>query len=415
MKDDLRIIEEPAERIAYKVSELTRKIRKVLEQSIGYVWVEGEISNFTRHSSGHIYFTLKDEHAQLKCVIWRSVRLHFPYEDPDGMKVIAQGFITVYERGGLYQLNVESLRPLGMGELQIAFEKLKKKLLDEGLFDTSLKKAIPPYPRCIAIVTSPTGAAIKDMISVISRRYPLVSMILAPVRVQGEGAAREIASALEYLNRWGEPDVIIVGRGGGSLEDLWAFNEEITARAIYESRIPVVSAVGHEIDFTIADFSADLRAPTPSAAGELVVPDILELKGRVNGYARSLTAHSSRHLARSAQRLSALSSSYGLRRLEGRLREVMQYLDTLGRGMITNIEKKQSMHGSALCELAGKLNVLSPMNTLKRGYSITRKLPDGDIVRDSRQVKRGSSVGVMLAVGSLRCSVDEVETVGGGS
>lgn len=399
----------PESREIYRVSELTRQIRKVLEASFGMVWVEGEISNFTRHSSGHIYFTLKDENAQIRCVIWRNVRLHFPYSDPDGMKVVAFGAVTVYEKGGQYQLSVEAIEPLGVGELQLAFERLKTKLAAEGLFDVARKKPLPAFPRNIALVTSPTGAAVRDMISVITRRFPLAEIVLFPVKVQGEGASDEIAAALDYLNSWGGPDCIIVGRGGGSLEDLWAFNEETTARAIARSRIPVVSAVGHEIDFTIADFTADLRAPTPSVAGELVAPDRAELLAKIRRLAKTMATNMLRHGTRRLQALASLSSSYGLRRLEGKIRESMQRLDMLARALVSSWVQRLATRKAALEGLSGKLDVLSPMNTLRRGYSITRKLPGGEILRDSSRVSPGSSVGVVLAKGRLMCTVDNVE------
>ena len=399
----------------YKVSELTSRIRKILEDGIGYVWVEGEISNFIRHSSGHIYFTLKEKNAQLKCVVWRSVRINLPHEDPNGLKVVARGSITVYERGGQYQLTVEAIKPLGIGELQQAFEKLKKSLAAEGLFDTSVKKSIPAFPECIALVTSPTGAAVRDMISVISRRYPFGQLVLAPVKVQGEGASSAVANALRYLNQWGEPDVIIVGRGGGSIEDLWAFNEEETARAIFDSRIPVISAVGHEIDFTIADFVADLRAPTPSVAGELVVPDITEIHARLQVMSRTICSHMERNLSRCSQKLSAMSSSYGLRRIEGRIRESMQYVDSLSRRMSTAVCSKIQSVNSQLSELVAKVHILSPERTLERGYSITRRLPGGEIVRDPSLVPPGSSVTIRLARGGLECTVDSMSVDGGGS
>jgi exodeoxyribonuclease VII large subunit len=400
----------PESHEVYRVSELTREIRKILEASFGYVWVEGEISNFTRHSSGHIYFTLKDENAQLRCVVWRTAKLHFPYDDPDGMKVVAFGAVTVYEKGGQYQLSVEAMKSLGVGELQLAFEKLKAKLAALGLFDPARKKPIPAYPRQVALVTSPTGAAVRDMISVITRRYPLVEIVLFPVKVQGEGASGEIAAAIDYLNLWGGPDVIIVGRGGGSLEDLWAFNEEATARAIARSRIPVVSAVGHEIDFTIADFTADVRAPTPSVAGELVVPDRADLMARVQRLSRAITTNMLRHLARRSQELLSLFSSYGLKRLEGRLRESMQRTDNLARALLSAVVRRLETRKAALEGFSGKLEVLSPMNTLKRGYSITRSLPDGEILRDSSHVSPGSPVAVVLAKGKLLCTIDDIET-----
>ena len=259
------------------ITELTRQIKFSLESSFPRVWVEGEISNFKQHTSGHLYFTLKDEGAQLSALMWRSRVANLTFQPEDGMKVIARGSITVYPPRGNYQLDVDQIQPLGLGELQLAFERLKQKLDAEGLFDAEHKKPIPEFPECIGLVTSETGAALQDIRSVLSRRHPSVEVVLAPVRVQGAGAAEEIADAIKYLNQYGGIDVLIVGRGGGSLEDLWAFNEEVVARAIYASKIPIISAVGHEIDFSIADFVADLRAPTPSAAAELVVRDRTEL------------------------------------------------------------------------------------------------------------------------------------------
>ncbi len=260
------------EKQVLSVSDITRQIKNSLELRFPRVWIQGEISNFKRHTSGHLYFTLKDEGAQISATMWRSRAGTLLFGPEDGMKVIARGGITVYPPRGSYQIDVDQLTPLGVGELQIAFERLKQKLVAEGLFDEGRKRPLPELPSRIGIITSETGAALHDIRTVLNRRFPAIEVLLIPVRVQGPGAAEEIASAVKDMNRYGKIDVMIVGRGGGSLEDLWAFNEEIVARAIYASEIPVVSAVGHEIDFTIADFVADLRAPTPSAAAEMVVP-----------------------------------------------------------------------------------------------------------------------------------------------
>ncbi|HXX64370.1 MAG TPA: exodeoxyribonuclease VII large subunit, partial [Bacteroidota bacterium] len=264
------------------VTELTRHIKQVLELGFPQLSVQGEVSNFKRHTSGHVYFTLKDEGAQLSCVLWRSRAATMHFLPGDGLKVVASGRISVYEVRGSYQLDVQSIRPVGVGELQAAFERLKKKLAEEGLFDEARKRALPPFPRRIGIITSATGAVLHDMMNVFRRRFPSLEVILSAVRVQGAGASEEIVQALDAFNEFGPPDVVILARGGGSLEDLWPFNEEPVARAIARSRAPVVSAVGHETDFTIADFVADLRAPTPSAAAELVVPDRRELLENVS-------------------------------------------------------------------------------------------------------------------------------------
>ena len=268
----------------WSVSEVNRLVKQILESQFLPMWVAGEISNFTRHSSGHLYFSLKDEKSQLKCVMFRSAAARLQFQPSHGMQVTAYGSLGVFEAQGSYQLYVEAIRPAGLGALHQAFEALKKKLNEEGLFDAARKKALPRFPKKIGIITSPTGAAIRDIVNVISRRYPLVKLLLYPAKVQGPGSAGEISSGIKYFNSMqseSRPDLLIAGRGGGSLEDLWAFNEEIVARAIANSEIPIVSAVGHEIDFTIADFVADIRAPTPSAAAELSVPDINEIQIRL--------------------------------------------------------------------------------------------------------------------------------------
>jgi exodeoxyribonuclease VII large subunit len=264
-------------RQALTVSDLTRKIKQILESGFPSIAVQGEISNLKRHSSGHLYFTMKDENAQLPCVMWRSRASVLSFMPEDGAKVIAGGRLTVYEVRGSYQLDVQSIRPLGVGELQAAFEQLKKKLEAEGLFDAARKRPLPEYPKRIGVVTSPSGAVLQDMKNVFRRRFPGVELIMIPVRVQGAGAAAEIAEAVDDMSGYASLDLVIVARGGGSLEDLWPFNEEIVARAIARCRVPVVSAVGHETDYTIADFVADVRAPTPSAAAEMVVPDRREI------------------------------------------------------------------------------------------------------------------------------------------
>jgi exodeoxyribonuclease VII large subunit len=316
----------------YTVSEITRQIRRSLEEEFPLVRVEGEVSNFTAHSSGHLYFSLKDEGAQLRCVMFRSRRRRMIGPLPsNGMAVRALGQITVYERSGQYQLSVIELRPAGIGALARAFEELKHRLAEEGLFDAVHKQPIPKFPGRIGVVTSPTGAAVRDIIRIIGRRFPLARLILAPVQVQGEGAAREIALAIERMNRHRLADVLIVGRGGGSMEDLWAFNEEVVARAIFSSAIPVISAVGHEIDFTIADFVADLRAPTPSAAAELVVPDRQELAGVIAGARQRLLSAAAGRIGRQRERVVTLVRSYGLRRPADLIAGRMQRLDELER------------------------------------------------------------------------------------
>ncbi len=289
------------------VAQLTQQIRLLLEEQVGEVWVEGEISNHRLHSSGHQYFTLKDERSQIQCVLFRGSGARLGQPLRDGVQVQIFGEVTVYEQRGNYQIIVQLVQPKGVGSLQARFEALKRKLAEEGLFDEEWKKPIPRFPRVVALVTSPTGAAIRDMLNILTRRAPWLRLLVFPVRVQGQGGEAEIARAVELLNRAEEiglprPDTIVVGRGGGSLEDLWNFNEEIVARAIYESEIPVISAVGHEIDFTIADFVADLRAPTPSAAAELLAPDGAELRRHLDAMQRSLSQRLDSHAGAASAR-----------------------------------------------------------------------------------------------------------------
>jgi len=329
----------------FTVGELTRQIRGILETRFGAVWVQGEISNYKLHPSGHQYFTLKDQRAQIACVIWRDTML--PPRQPlvDGTQVQVYGTVTVFEARGQYQLNVQILQPRGLGLLQAKFEALKRKLQAEGLFAPERKRPLPKFPRRIGIVTSPTGAAIRDMLNVLRRRAPWLQILISPVRVQGSGAAQEIAVAIRELatpnEAWEPLDLIVVTRGGGSIEDLWEFNEEIVARAIFNSTVPIVSAVGHEIDFTICDFVADLRAPTPSAAAELIVPDIIDLHRRIDGCARGLA-----------------------RQLLNRVRDAQQRLDHAREILRRCLAHKIDSYKRGLLHVAAALQARSPAREL---------------------------------------------------
>lgn len=391
----------------YSVSELTRQIKEVLETSFPRLWVEGEISNFKHHSSGHFYFTLKDEKAQIRCAMWRFRAQNLPFRLEDGMKVLVQADLQVYEQGGSYQLIVQQLQPSGIGALQLAFEQLKKKLFNEGLFEESRKRPIPAYPERIGVITSPTGAAIRDIVSVIRRRFPSVEILLYPVRVQGPGAAQEIARAIEIFNEFGEIDVLIVGRGGGSLEDLWAFNEEVVARAIYNSRIPVISAVGHEIDYSIADFVADRRAPTPSAAAELVVRDRRELAGVLAYYQEKLATTLQNKIQNHRDKLRQFQRSYAFRRPEDLVYQKIQRLDELSRHIDTAMQHQLKTRRQRLEILQKQLRALSPQAVLNRGYSICYK--DGEVVRDVKQVQVLDMVQVKLARGQF---ISQVQLIG---
>jgi exodeoxyribonuclease VII large subunit len=387
------------------VTELTRRIKSLLERGIPTIVLQGEISNFKRHTSGHMYFTLKDEHAQIAAVLWRSrtAFLRFPLED--GMSVIVTGKLSVYEPRGSYQIEIYSIRPLGIGELQQAFERLKRLLHAEGLFDPAHKKSLPAYPERIALVTSPDGAAFHDILHILNRRFPALEVILRPVRVQGPGAAKDIADAIREINRLGNVDVMIVGRGGGSLEDLWAYNEEVVARAIYASNVPVISAVGHEIDFTIADLVADLRAPTPSAAAELVVKAreaVLESMYQYWYHMRELV-HT--RLAEQKEEIRYLLNSYGFHKPVDTLRHSGQRIDELEKDLVTAIHRRLTLSRFSADSLRQRLLALNPEMTLKRGYTIVSR--DGVIVTSSLIPAENDVLDIRFHDGVVRSTVRE--------
>ena len=391
------------------VSELTRNIKENLEAGFSNLWVEGEVSNVRVPSSGHLYFTLKDAESQLKCVMFRHVNQSLKLGLKDGLLVIDCGGITVYEKRGDYQLLVEVLEPKGRGALQLAFEQLKEKLEKEGLFRDEHKKAIPLLPMRIGVVTSPTGAAIRDILNVIGRRFSRVHVIINPVRVQGEGAAEEIAAAIQEFGDMGDVDVLIVTRGGGSIEDLWAFNEEVVARGIFRCRIPVISAVGHEIDYTIADFVADLRAPTPSAAAELVVAEGSKLLERVSTARERITFTVRAYLSTLTDRGKTLQEGYGLRSFEDRLNQFVQQTDDLGESLKLRMETLIQLQKSYLENMAGKLIALGPESVLGRGYSIVWRLPERKIIRDAATIEEGDRVEVKVQHGSFISKVEKIK------
>jgi exodeoxyribonuclease VII large subunit len=439
-----------ADRAVLTISQLSQQLAAVMEEKFPAVWVEGEISNFKVYSSGHAYFTLKDEGAQLRCVLFRTRARRVRFEPKDGLHVLAFGAVEVYPQRGEYSLVVELLEPKGLGALQLAFDQLKQRLQAEGLFDPVRKRPLPRFPRKIGVVTSPSGAALRDILRVIGRRFGEIHIVVAPARVQGEGAAAEVAQAVRELNALGGVDVIIVGRGGGSMEDLWAFNDEMLARTIIASKIPVISAVGHEVDFTIADFVADVRAATPSNAAELVVKEkravvesLADLTVRLSrGMSRTLTTHRQR-LTRVQDRRVLTDPGRPLRDLarrldDARLRLRQAALAALGRGehrvalatrglralspvararngrrALIDLEGRlqRGAHGvldrarHRLGVGAGRLDSLSPLAVLSRGYSLTRTT-DGRIVRAWRDVAAGDGVRVLLHEGSLDCRVD---------
>jgi exodeoxyribonuclease VII large subunit len=391
------------------VSELTRQVKQLLEEQFSDVWVSGEVSNYTRASSGHIYFTLKDEKAVVRAVLFRGYQQGVKFEIENGLHLIVHGSVSVFEKRGEYQIIVDLLEPEGLGALQLAFEQLKERLQKEGLFDASKKKPIPPFPDTVGVVTSETGAAIRDILNVIGRRYSGVRVVVYPTLVQGEEAASRIAEAIGTANRRGEADVLIVGRGGGSLEDLWPFNEELVARAIHESRIPVISAVGHEIDITIADFVADARAPTPSAAAEIVVKNRRELlKSYMDLHAR-LFASIDRTVTTRSEQISRFTVETLEMKLKRLVREKQMTVDDLARSLGSALESALTRMRGRFEQAVGKLHVLSPLGTIARGYSITSRTRDDRVVISIRDVRADEFIRSRLADGYLQSRVTKAE------
>lgn len=397
----------------WTVAELTGEISLTLAQNsdLRNCWVSGELSNFKHHRpSGHWYFTLKDETACLKGVMFRLKAEKVPFVPSDGMRVLVRGNVRLYERDGTLQLYAEEMEPAGLGELYLAFEQLKKRLAEEGLFDQSRKKTIPRYPRKVGIVTSPTGAALRDILHIMGRRYPTMSWVLAPAAVQGEGAPAEIARAIARMNRYDGVDVLIVGRGGGSLEELWAFNTEVVARAIAASRIPVIAAVGHETDVTIADYAADLRAPTPSAAAELAVPLLSDLQDSLYRAKDRLKKGMSRQLEDKARILNRLALSKPLQDPFWRIEQERQKLDKLASGLENAMTRFVADKNGILQILAAKLDLLSPLAVLGRGYALAYDYNnENTLIRSVDHVQINDLIKVHLADGRLKCRVMDKE------
>jgi len=393
----------------FTVSEITRGIRTSLEHKFSNIGVLGEISNVRKPSSGHIYLTLKDKNSQLQAVVFRNTASKIKFELKDGLEVVSFGSVTVYEPRGQYQLIINKIEPKGIGALQLAFQQLKEKLEKEGLFDHAHKKNIPFMPKKIGIVTSPTGAAIKDILNIINRRFANVEILIYPVKVQGESAAQEIAEAIIELNNYSDIDVIISGRGGGSLEDLWAFNEEIVARSIYNSRIPIISAVGHEIDLTIADLVADKRALTPSEAGELVVPRKDLLIEKTEKFKARLLQSLTGKLRLSKEKLVRIANSYAMRQPFDKFNRWQQRLDDFAQRLNLNITHTLNTEREKLSGVAGKLESLSPLNVLKRGYTITTKLEDNKSLRYIADLSKGDKIKTNLSKGGIISEILSIE------
>ncbi len=386
------------------VSQVNKFIKQMVDKTpvLNNICIKGEISNFKRHFSGHCYLTLKDDGGVLRAVMFKGVADKLGYEPENGMKVLAAGRISVYERDGAYQLYIEDLKRDGLGSLYEAYEKLKKQLESEGLFDASHKKPIPKFPKTVGVVTAKTGAAVRDIINVLNRRYPYAKVVLYPSLVQGENAAKNVCEAIEYFNEKNLADVLIVGRGGGSIEDLWAFNEEITARAIYNSKIPVISAVGHETDFTIADFVSDLRAPTPSAAAELAVPSAAELKNRFNDYLKRLVLAQKSVIVKKRSSLERIK----LKNVDALLDDYRLRFDNLliqaQKSMKIVFERKKKI----LVQLSARMEAMSPLAVLSRGYSIAVD-NDKNVIKSVNDINKDDEFELILSDGSKKCRVEE--------
>ena len=394
----------------YAVSEVNGLIKDLIDGTpqLSGLYIRGELSNYKIYPSGHHYFTLKDGQSALRCVMFKSSAMKLRFRPENGMQAVVFGRISVFPREGAYQLYCTQLSPDGVGDLYVAFEQLKQKLQQEGLFDPAHKKPLPPYPQRIAIVTSGAGAAVHDMIRILRRRYPIAKVLLLPVRVQGAEAPPEIVGAIRYANRWKQGDVLITGRGGGSMEDLWAFNDERVARAIYASEIPVISAVGHEPDVTISDYVADLRAATPSNAAEIAVPDMAELLRTLDAAHSRMTQSIRRDIAAHSRRLESLSKKRVLTDPTAYLADRRQDVDHMTHRLCAAMRVVTDVQNRRFGALAASLDALSPLKVLGRGYALAQQ-PDGTVLRSADQARIGETLRLRLADGALRCQVKEKE------
>lgn len=392
----------------FTISQITGYLREIVDADplLQDLWLTGEVSNYSRSKAGHIYFTLKDANAQLRCVLWRLQAARLAYLPNQGEAVLAHGYISIYEAGGNYQFYIDEIEPVGIGRLYIAFEALKARLSEEGLFAVERKRPLPPFPRCLGLVTSPTGAALRDILNVLGRRYPLVRVILAPTLVQGAEAPEQIVAALKALEARPEVEVIIVARGGGSLEDLWAFNDERVARAIYAARVPVICGVGHETDYTIADFVADARAPTPSAAAEIAVPDQSALREKTTAYRARLAQWIQGSLRARRSALAHAQQALAYRSPQGVLVQYRQRLDERLQRAATRMRHLIAWQQEQVRHRITRLQSLHPLAPLERGYAIVRRSDTGAIVRRVQQVAAGNRIKVQVSNGSFPATVE---------
>ncbi len=391
------------------VTQLNTYIKAIIDENppLNNIYVVGEISNFKHHISGHMYFTLKDNQTQIKAVMFKGSALKLRFNPEDGMNVICRGKVSVFEKSGQYQLYVEDMQPDGLGTLNLAYEQLKEKLAKEGLFDAAHKKSLPKYPHKIGVATSNTGAAIEDIKNIISRRYPLCEIVIAPTIVQGEQAADDIIKSINLLDSIDDIDIIIIGRGGGSIEDLWAFNLENVARAVFNCKTPIISAVGHETDFTICDFVADMRAPTPSAAAELAVPDILQMTLSINSVSQSLSVSLKRKLEAEIQRFDSIAYETVLSKPEEYFKFYSDEITLLNTDLIKTFDFIIKMNELKLGETAGRLDALSPLAILGRGYSITKD-SSNRLIKSAGKLKVDDRININFKDGYAVCTVDEV-------
>lgn len=393
----------------YTVTAVNKMAKFALEESFASIWVEGEISNYHHHGSGHRYFSLKDDQSQLSCAMWRSYAQNLKFLPKDGLKILANGMLTIYEQGGRYQLMVKRLLPAGMGELELAFRQLHEKLEKEGLFDPTIKKHLPQYPMRIGLVTSPTGAVIHDIIRVIKRRNPKIDIILWPSEVQGDMAPIQLVKGIQHFNEYQKIDLMIVGRGGGSLEDLWAFNDERVVRAVFQSRIPVISAVGHEVDKTLTDLAADYSAATPSMAAEVAAWPLDDFKLNLNTALRDLDYTVASNLKDIRYRFIDLIKSPAMKRPEAILENRYQFLDNQIRLLhLLSINRYDNFKKAAITTLS-RLETLSPLAVLARGYTVTRTVPGKALLRSISQIKAGDHIETVVPDGSAVSVVQKVE------
>lgn len=394
------------------ITEVNNYIKTLMDHDMVLynILIKGEISNFKLHYSGHMYLTLKDEQSVIRAVMFKSAAMRLKFKPENGMKIIAKGRVTVYERDGQFQLYIEDMQPDGVGALHIAFEQLKNRLQAEGLFDESRKKALPLFPKKIGIVTSPTGAAVRDILNVLKRRFPSAEICIFPVLVQGEQASGQIVQGIEYFNESNCVDVIIVGRGGGSIEELWAFNEEIVARSISNSCVPVISAVGHETDFTISDFVADLRAPTPSAAAEIAVPSQFEIRDRIHHLETRLIYSSNKRIQNNRLILKNFLQSPAFKNPTDKINDSRLLIDEIGKNLTRNISIRIGNRKKELGLLCEKLNVLSPLTVLARGYAIAKN-ESGKMIKSIYNVNCDDDINIRIQDGYVNCKVKSIEPI----